>query len=129
MNTLSYLLLLLMLLSSIKLDEYDEMSHDDIISESQLCGESNFFEESCLTKSNCVFVHWNVAKLNSALHLCMSYSEIMRYYIVNPKEYLQKKGSINHTTITKSNFCDVIDDSNNFLDTAGDIEYCRVSTV
>lgn len=108
--------------------EYDEMTHDEVISESQLCGESNFFEGQCLSKPNCVYLHWHLKSLGELIRPCMSYNEIMKYYIKNPTDYLLKMGSTNHKSISKSNFCDVLDDDKQFLDGDGKIQKCIVST-
>lgn len=109
--------------------EYSNMTHEEIISESQLCGQSNFQEGNCLQKSNCVFMHWHMNSLNEMLRLCMSYNEIMKYYIKSPSEYLRSVGVHNHITINKSNFCDVIDDNKKFMGVDGAIKRCIVSTV
>lgn len=119
----------LMLLGPAMAQQYDEMTHDEIISESQLCGESNFNENNCMQKPNCVFLHWKLRSLNEKLRLCMSYSEIMKYYVKNPTEYIKKNALRSHKTITKSNFCDIMDDNEFFLEHRGNIEKCSVSTV
>lgn len=108
--------------------EYDEMTHDEVISESQLCGESNFFEAQCKEKPNCVYLHWHLESLGAMVRPCMSYNEIMKYYIKNPVEYLGKLGTTNHKTINKSNFCDVIENDKRFMDEHGKILNCVIST-
>ena len=123
------LICLMTLFITTQSQEYDEMTHDEVLSESQLCGESNFFESECLEKPNCVFMHWHLKSLNEALRLCMSYNEIMKYYVKNPVEYLHGLGAKNHKTITKSNFCDVIDDDPHFYEQKGHIKLCTISTV
>ena len=123
------LVFLIVLFSNIHTQEYDEMAHDEIISESQLCGESNFYESECLEKPNCVFIHWHKKSLGETIRLCMSYNEIMRYYIKNPTEYLHKMGTLSHKSITKSNFCDVLDEDYQFYEESGSIKQCTVSTV
>lgn len=120
---------MVLLFINIKTQEYDEMTHDEIISESQLCGESNFNEGDCLQKPKCVFLHWSTKVLEGKLRLCMSYSEIMKYFIKNPTEYLKNAGTKNHRTINKSNFCDVLDDSTEFLGHPGEIHKCIVSSL
>lgn len=116
------------LLASAACQEYDEMTHEEIMSESQRCGESNFHEGNCMQKANCVFVHWRLKNLGEKLRLCMSYNEVMKYFVKEPQEYLRRVGAKNHRTINRSNFCDVMDDRA-FLGHDGVIEKCRLSTV
>lgn len=123
------LLCLAALLAVARAQEFDEMTHDEVISESKLCGESNFFESDCMEKPNCVFIHWHLHTIDDIVRVCMSYNEIMKYFIKSPTEYLKKLGAMNHKTITKSNFCDVIDDDDKFYDEDGIIKKCTVSTM
>ena len=129
MLKLSSAVCVLILFSCISSQQYDEMTHDEIISESQLCGESNFNEGTCMQKPNCVFLHWHLKNLGEKLRLCLSYSEIMKYFVKDSAEYLKKAGLKNHKTITKSNFCDVMDDNDAFLDQKGEMHRCMMSTV
>ena len=106
--------------------EYNEMSEDEVIAESQVCGESHFNRDHCLDKINCVYLNWHINSLDNKINLCLSYSEIMKYYIKSPEEYLKKKGSQNHKTINKMNFCDVIDEDEEFLKKEGQIMECEM---
>ena len=105
------------------------MSDDEVIAESQLCGKSHFNSSSCLDKVNCVYLHWNLKSLGNEIKLCLSYSEIMKYYIKSPEEYLSARGSKNHKTISRMNFCDVIDEDTNFLKKEGEITHCEMAAL
>ena len=109
-------------------DDIEKLTSEQVMTESQKCGESHYDESNCKLKSNCVFVHWRVKQLNEVLRLCMSYNEIMKYYIKDPARYLKSTKTKTHKTINKTNFCDVMDDSENFMDQEGHLERCIVST-
>lgn len=129
MLNLVSVILLSIALSSVQTQAYKDMSHEDIITESQLCGESNFFEEECLEKPNCVFIDWYRSSLEEVLKLCMSFNEIMKYYIKEPTRFLKQLGVRSHKTISKSNFCDIIEDDVTFYGENGNIKKCTMSTV
>ena len=119
----------LVLLTYVNAGNIADMTSDQLILESQTCGESNFHEGNCMLKSNCVFMHWRVKALGEVLRLCMSYNEIMKYYVKDPARYLKSTKIKSHKTINKANFCDVMDDSDKFMEYEGKIERCIVSTV
>lgn len=114
---------------SSRVQYYTEMTAHEVTQESQFCGQSNFQKNNCLEKPNCVFMVWHINKYGDRLRVCLSYNEIMKYYIKDPSEYLRRTGAHNHKTITKSNFCDVIDDSKIFMDLEGSIDECTISTL
>jgi hypothetical protein len=70
---------------------------------------------------------WHINKLKSSIPYCFSYNEIMRYFIKIPERYLKDNGILNYNTITKSNFCDIIDESESFLGFESSISFCKVS--
>jgi len=125
----SAVLCVCVVLACVEAQLYGDMTSDELIVESQACGEANFHEGNCLQKANCVFMHWRVKQLGEVLRLCMSYNEIMKYYVKNPVEYLRSTKAKNHRTIDKTNFCDVMDDSDNFMEHESKIERCKMSTV
>ena len=121
------ILFLCFFLILIKTSEDDGKTEADIIKESQYCGEHRFDFDSCTESSNCVYLEWFINELNTQISFCFSYSEIMKYFIGEPEEYLEKENIKNHNTINKSNFCDVIDDTRKFLNIDGEINLCKVS--
>ena len=106
-----------------------ELSPADIVLESQHCGASNFHEPGCLQKPDCVFMHWNVNDLGETLRLCLSYNELMRFYVKNPEDYIRTHKARNHRTINRANLCDVLDDHPIFMGRAGQITRCLISTL
>ena len=119
-------LITILLTMNIKSSSNDSKSEDDIIKESQICGEHRFNLESCYETNNCVYMEWFVDELNTEISFCFSYNEIMKYFVVDPKEYLEKHGIRNHTNINKSNFCDIMDENSSFLGIDGSILLCKV---
>ena len=105
----------------------DGKTEADIIKESQICGEHRFDLEGCYETSNCVFIEWFIENLKTEISFCFSYSEIMKYFIIDPEDYLLKNDIKNHSTIGKSNFCDVIDENDSFLGIDGNILLCKVN--
>lgn len=129
MKIFSASLLFLLVIGTVLSQEYNEMSDDEVIAESQLCGQSHFNQDNCLDKVNCVYLHWDLKSLGNEIRLCLSYSEIMKYYIKSPEEYLEKRGGKNHKTISRMNFCDVIDEDTNFLKKEGNITHCEMAAL
>jgi hypothetical protein len=105
----------------------DDKSEIDIIKESQLCAEHRFNNGKCLETSNCVYMEWFITEFNNSLSFCFSYSELMKYFIGVPEQYLIEKGIKNHNVIDKTNFCDIIDDNHKFLGFDGNILLCQIS--
>ena len=105
------------------------LNENDIIKESQTCGALKFSQESCVETRNCVFMDWHIESLKSTISYCFSYNEIMKHFIKIPERYLKDNGILNYNTITKSNFCDIIDETDSFLGVKSTIEYCKASTL
>jgi len=103
------------------------MNENDIILESQICGSHKFNFSSCIEAKNCVFMNLHLNDLKNMLTYCFSYNEIMNHFIKVPERYLKENGIHNYNSITKSNFCDIIDESTNFLGYESHITFCKVS--
>ncbi len=105
------------------------MTENDIIRESQNCGIKKFNMEDCLNTKNCIYMDWYVDRLLTSIPICLSYNEMMRYFVGIPEKYLEIQNIKNHTTITKENFCDIIDMNDNFLEVKGKILLCKTSLI
>ena len=117
---------LLYLIIFLKADA-DEKTESDLIKDSQICGEHRFDHKSCVATLNCFYIEWFITELSTQISFCFSFDEVKKYFIGNSEEYLDKHGIKNYSSIDKTNFCDIIDDNKNFLDVAGDINFCEVN--
>ena len=128
MKNFKYLFYIFLLCYKVLTTDYFEMSHKMIIQESQNCSESNFSKDNCLQKSSCFYLEWEIDLLKEIVSLCLSYNETMKYYVKDPKEFLLGKGIKNHKDITRNNFCDIIDDTHEFLNIVGEIKLCELGS-
>ena len=119
--------LVFFLLLGITLANNKGLSDNDIIQESQACGEHKFNQEDCVATFNCLFIEWHINQLATTIPFCFSYNEVMRYFIKIPDEYLKKNRIKNYKTINKSNFCDIISSNEKFLEIDGKISTCKIN--
>ena len=62
-----------------------QSGYKDIINESQNCGKHRFKREDCAGTYNCVFMLWYIDDLKNDISFCFSYTELLNFFIVNPK--------------------------------------------
>lgn len=53
--------------------KYFSLSENDIINESQLCGEHKFNKDNCVESYNCIYMNWYIEEFDAEIPFCFSY--------------------------------------------------------
>ena len=110
-------------------EDYTNMTNEEIMELSEECGKLRFNAEECYENFNCMFVEHYIDKFQESMPFCLSFDEMMRYYIKDDQVFLKSRKFKSHKFVNRDNICDIfqlLDAPFGFLNIEGKVLACHI---